>query len=287
MILTYIFLFVWTVAYCKEAYGFQEKNIFNQTKVVLDHQPIMNNTLIYAACSAETDESTMICTVILESFPMSTEIYKKACEIKYQASKDTVINKDYIQLKLLYDKSVIFMWSEKLFSNNDLSLSVHNLIYRVIDMSSCKIVETRIPYDVSPLLRTDIDDFYVVAYANTFDVFFSNNSLCGNKMCGQTHDLNGNLINGPVASYLPVKFFRKPVFVYPAKSRSPFMGHFLLSSKFYLVSTYYGKITELMDYPFGIDALAFSCENGFLGGYKYSLVFQFGSLSELQKSVVN
>lgn len=233
--------------------------------VIVDHQPLKNNTLVYAACGIPPEREFMNCSVTLMSYhtPNSpNNIARKACQVFRQAPKDSYIMQDF-QLKLLFSDYVIFMWTERL-TKEDERTSARQLVYRTLDMSTCKSIEKKIDF-VAHTRPINVDDFYVVPYQETFDLYFNNETLCHNKMCGLTQNKRGKIINGPVPTFLPSDQFRYENFVYAVKPISAAWGLFILSKQLRLVSSNAGEIKYLMNYPTGLQGQAFSCNNGYLG----------------------
>ncbi|XP_014209900.1 uncharacterized protein LOC106640390 [Copidosoma floridanum] len=234
--------------------GAQHSSHFTTYEIVLGYRPMDNSSrVVYGSCNNYHGKRNLECSIYLVSQLVAgdkIEFHEQRCKVKHQAEDGKVIGED-LELGFLSDDRVLSTWLE-------VGGKESNAVLRVTNMRDCEFEETRIPsYGVGLPLR--------VAYNNTFDVFFRNASACGGMMCGQTHDTRAQLINGPVASYLPAEFFRENTYVCPVRPASSALGHFLLSSKLRLVSSSYGRVTELMDYPAGVVSLAFSCDHGFLG----------------------
>ncbi|XP_003425494.1 uncharacterized protein LOC100679165 isoform X2 [Nasonia vitripennis] len=233
--------------------------------VIVDHQPLKNNTLVYAACGIPHERESMNCSVALMSYHTPAgpnNIARKACQVLRRAPEGSYIMQDF-QLKLLFSDYVIFMWTERSIKEDDQTLA-RQLFYRTIDMSNCKSIEKKIDF-LAHSRPINVDDFYVVPYQETFDLYFNNETLCRNMMCGLTQNKRGKIINGPVPTYLPSDQFRYENFLYPVKPISAAWGLFILSKQLRLVSSNAGEIKYLMDYPTGLQGQAVSSNNGYLG----------------------
>lgn len=238
---------------------FQEKHKYSNLEIILDHQPIKDNQILYGICNITKHRQTMNCSIILKTF-MGNGFKTKACPLQYQTDQVKQVGKNQFQLKLLYENKVLFMWTDH--SQND--PKVQHLVFRILDMLDCKYTETKITHDQTEEIDPGTDAFHVVSYDKTFDLFFRNKSLCGDKMCGQTYGLDGKIINGPVSSYIPSEFFQGSTFLCPAKPGTSAKGHYVFSPTVRLVSSRAGMVKEIVD-PRSIDAVAVSTDAGVVG----------------------
>lgn len=256
-------------ASAEENNAFEEKNTYTNLEIVLDHQPIKINRVAYATCNITNHRQSMNCTVFLKTFSSEAGFKTQSCQVTYQTENDHEILKNQFQLKPLHEDHILFMWSDQG------KTKVQNLVFRTLSMQKCGFSETRMTHDVPGKIYAGTDPFHVVSYGrSTFDVFFRNESLCGDKMCGQTYNLDAKVVNGPVASYIPAEYFQESTFMCPAKPGSSVKGHYVFSPKLRLVSSRGGLVKELVD-PKGIDAVAVSTDAGLVGKYFFSSLHSF------------
>lgn len=233
---------------------YEETNLYSDQEIILDHQPIKDNHVLYGVCNITANRQIMSCSIILKTLIPGFGFESKICRMNYQTIQE--IGKGQFQLKLLYKYEVLFMWTV-------LNSTEEHLIFRTFSMVDCRHSEHQITHEPERAY-SGTDAFHVVSYEDTFDLFYRNTSLCNSRMCGQTHGHDGKVINGPVPSYLPVEYFQESTFICPAMPGTSAKGHYVFSPQLRLVSSNAGLVKQLIN-PEGFDAVAVSSDAGLLG----------------------
>ena len=220
----------------------QVRKTFDNEEVILDNNPVQNNTLLYGTCRYGIYRHDMKCKIILEKFNSCSAIANKTCELNLVNVNEERRFGDLFHLAQLNNESVIFAYASE--NIDDTMSKNYTMTFRILHISTCKeSTETNIDFG------SEEPKLYFVSYSDTFDLFYENKTLCGNTMCGQTHDCDGDLINGPVPSFLSSSLFHNESHhptIYPVRFQSSMMGHYVISDKIRLVSSYGGTTTDLL-----------------------------------------
>lgn len=228
---------------------------FGDSEIVLDEQPIYKNSFVYAVCSADRFREDMNCSVVLRFFPDAKRIEEMSCTNRLKAIKSRQIGTQF-QLKKLFGNFVAFVWSDEEKLQSDVAKK--HLVLNVIDMKNCQSHN----YD----FETSMEDFQIVVYKQTFDVYYHDKRRCGHFMCGESFNWNGKVLNGPATSYLPSEYFAGNTKMCSVRSNSSSMGHYVITAnEFHLVAADYGKRMLMGPLPIDAQVAVYACNEDFLG----------------------
>ncbi|XP_058796436.1 uncharacterized protein LOC131667183 [Phymastichus coffea] len=223
-------------------------------EIVLDERSVKDNSLVYSACIVGEFRKELNCSITLFSFPDAKIIGESTCPGNYLvADKVRNITKEF-QLRRLFGDYVAFVWADEDQDDTDKK----RLVLSIVNMSSCERTDHE--------FQTQIEQFHIVVYEQTFDVYYRDKQYCGNFLCGKTFDRRSRVINGPATSYLPSEYFYNSTRMCSVKADAASKGHFVITpNTFNLVSSYYGKKIEMGAVPFDARVATYDCSREYLG----------------------
>ncbi|XP_014209898.1 uncharacterized protein LOC106640388 [Copidosoma floridanum] len=211
-----------------EEWTFQKKEIIlSRDLSTRESNSAGENSFLYALCEDGHWKPTKTCNVVVEHYTPEHITYRSTCRLNLATGKESrMIGRNFILTHLGNTNRALFAWLDRERTN----WAAHEvyLCVRVVDWSSCKSTDVKIPIDPQNDLVDEIVFNNVLARDDTFEVFFNGKELCRTGRCKMTFNADGQRIGQP-ESFLPKEELTTPLsMVLPVSNSTAFKGYFVI-----------------------------------------------------------